>query len=49
MLWAEPEVRIKDVFVQPWVDRGELLVELTVENTTQKRQQAGLVATSGSG
>ena len=40
MLWAEPEVRIKDVFVQPWVDRGELLVELTVENTTQKRQQA---------
>ena len=38
MLWAEPQVRINDVFVQPWVDRGELRVELTIENTTTKRQ-----------
>ena len=39
MLWAQPRVRIKDVFVQPWVDRGELLVELTIENTTTKRHK----------
>ena len=39
MLWAQPQVRISDVFIQPWVDEGELRVELAIENTTPKRQQ----------
>ncbi len=39
MLWAQPEVRITEVFVQPWVDRDELNIELTIENTTTKRQK----------
>ena len=39
MLWAQPKVRIKEVFIQPWVDKGELIVEVSLENTTDKRQK----------
>lgn len=37
-LRALPEVSVTDVFVQPWVDRGELLVDVTISNTSAKAQ-----------
>ena len=38
-LLAVPPVRVTDTFVQPWVDRNELLVETTLRNDTDQPQQ----------
>lgn len=35
-LWALPQVRVEDVFVQPLVDKGELRIELNIKNTLDK-------------
>jgi beta-galactosidase len=34
-----PEVRVTDAFVQPWVDRDELLVQTTLRNDTGQPQE----------
>jgi beta-galactosidase len=41
-LLGEPAVRVADVFVQPWLDRGELLVETTLRNDTDQAQAVTL-------
>ncbi len=33
-----PRICVTDVFVQPWVNRGELLMEITVENHSDREQ-----------
>ena len=38
-LLAVPTLRVADVFVQPWLDRGELLVETTLRNDTDQPQE----------
>ncbi len=35
-------VHVTDAFVQPWVDRGELLVEITLRNDTPQAQKVTL-------
>jgi beta-galactosidase len=37
-----PAVRIADAFVQPWVDRDELLVQATVQNDSSKAEEIRL-------
>ena len=37
-LWAMPATYVDDVFVQPLVDRGELVMEVTVANRSAKAQ-----------
>ncbi len=36
-LFAMPEIRITDVFVQPWVDKNELKVEVELMNLSPKK------------
>ncbi len=43
-LEARPEISVSDVFVQPWVDRGQLVVEATVVN---QGMRAANVSVSG--
>lgn len=41
-LLGVPEVRITDVFVQPWVDKNELLLEVTMTNLSSKNKKLTL-------
>ena len=41
-LQALPQVHITDVFVQPWLDRGELRLEVTVANLSGKKKKITL-------
>ncbi|HWH68481.1 MAG TPA: glycoside hydrolase family 2 TIM barrel-domain containing protein, partial [Candidatus Sulfotelmatobacter sp.] len=43
-----PPVRVDEVFVQPWVDRDELLVETTLRNDTDQPQKVKLGGTVSS-
>jgi len=41
-LLGVPEVRITDVFVQPWVDKNELILEIAMTNLTPKNKKITL-------
>ena len=41
-LLGVPEVRITDVFVQPWVDKNELVLEVAMTNLTSKNEKITL-------
>ena len=41
-LLGVPEVRITDVFVQPWVDKNELVLEVAMTNLTSKNKKITL-------
>ena len=36
-MFAVPEIRITDVFVQPWVDKNELKVEVELINLSPEK------------
>lgn len=41
-LFGVPEVRITDVFVQPWVDRNKLVLEIALTNLSSKNKKIAL-------
>jgi beta-galactosidase len=41
-LFGVPEVRITDVFVQPWVDKNELVLEIALINLSSKNKKITL-------
>lgn len=43
-LEARPAVSIDEVFIQPYVQRGELVIEAMVKNTSQKKVNVGVSA-----
>jgi beta-galactosidase len=43
-LLALPEVRIEDIFIQPFVDRGELVIKAAIRNDSRKKVRVRLDA-----
>ena len=48
-LFAVPEIRITDVFVQSWLDKNELKVEVELTNLSSKKANITLIGDSAGG